>query len=152
MKLEVPIIALMIASFVFVVVFGFMNHMADTYSIAGFSKSNNDIDALSINNGSKSFEAAFDRAESATNLSNTMQEKIGKVKLSFGSAASDAQTLGSLGYDIIKSLVNGLLFIKDMMSAIIQILGISNISIFFAILVVVIVMAAIRMIMGIGGD
>ena len=144
MRPETPIIAVLLGSFMFVGLFTVFWNIGKTYSEEGYTVDMSNT--IQVNNNSVSLSNMINYANETKTISEEMQKKVNSVKPSF--SLSDTKTLGTLGYDVLKQLLNGLLMIKDLVNTVTQVIGV-DVSIFLTILIILFLITIVMIIMGV---
>ena len=145
MKLEVPIIATMIAGLFFIGAFTIFSGLGQNYEDAGFINDSSTL-GLQINNGSESIYAAMNRL-------NDTKEKVDQVNSNLTTLTPEFTSL----FPFLKSvwtsgkiLIDSLIIPRDIIIAGAQIIGLDTSIVFtlFSILLLLIIMSFIIILAG----
>lgn len=145
MKLDTPLIAILIASFFFITLFTMFVHFGEVYRASGYDVSTDDLTAIGPNNNQVSLTHVYDKInETKTNAGN-IEKEFNNVKPSFDFSSLSA--LGSLGYYLMVTIKDGVGLYKEIFTVSGQIFGV-DLSIGFTIILLVVIISIILVIMG----
>lgn len=143
MRLEAPLIAVMIASFVFIGLFGITRSVGQEYISAGANINFDDLGQLDVNNRSTSLYSALDRInQSKTNVDN-INNQFSKLQPNPLSLFPFLQLVFNIG----KEAINSVLIVKDMIGIFSQIFGI-NLGLFVSIILITMLISVAMILAG----
>lgn len=143
MKLETPIIVLVLVSFIFIGMFTFFLNIANEYNSRGENINIDDLSQIKVNNRTVDFTSVFNKINDSKKATEDMETTFRQITPNPLSIFPFIQLVWNLG----NQMLNSLDIFKDLLAVTSQILGV-NLSFLFIILLITVIIALAMLLAG----
>ena len=143
MKIEAPLIAVMVASFIFIGLFGITRDVGSKYIETGSNINFNDLGQLDLNNKTTSLYSAMNRINQSKTNVDAINDQFSKLQPNPLSLFPFLQLVFNIG----KEALNSVLIVKDIVGVFSQVFGV-NLGLFVSIILIVMLISVAMILAG----